>query len=83
MSTASNHGGFPLVALEAVVSSVNDSNESLDAALWSRNIPLSRVLSDRRIYWFLFDNLNRLDAQLLWVWDFNWRNRKVLPTEGA
>jgi len=44
-----------------------------------KEIYISEILEDRTLYWFLFDNLNRQDAQLLWVWDFNYRKTGVTP----
>jgi hypothetical protein len=66
--------------VEMVNGSVLDVNRvwTLGHALYEVGADES-VLINNASYWFLFDNLNRLDAQLLWVWAQNYRRTGVSP----
>jgi len=66
-----------LTAVLGWICDLVNEGESLLDTLITWEIPISLILRNRKFYWFMFDNLNRQDAQLLWVWDFNYRRHGV------
>jgi hypothetical protein len=73
-------GGIPRSDLEFVVRMANESDWTLGHCLYEiladeeKTFASSFIFARNNVsaYWFLFDNLNREDAQLLWVWRYNW-----------